>query len=123
MAARRLEIGRITLCILMNVDGMLPGRQVLEIELELHTLPCRRYLHRSHVRALSILHRDNNGLTFSLCGNRNCEHTVQYRGKCEISFHSASPVREEFYSLRGASVNCISPLSRELHYAGLAGPV
>ena len=54
MGASRLEVGRITLRVLMKVDGVDARRQVLEVEAELYARSSRLDADRAHALSLGV---------------------------------------------------------------------
>ena len=55
----RLEVRHVTFRVLVNMDGVFPGRKISKIQRDLYALFCRRQLCRSDALAIRILQMDN----------------------------------------------------------------
>src|SRR5947209_4830257 len=90
VAARGLEVGTVALGILMNMDGVLSRRQILQVELDLDTFLARRGHRRgTRVLSLSVLQLNSSTFTFALrLGRRGKrEYPKNHSNNYEPSFH------------------------------------
>jgi hypothetical protein len=84
VASRGLEVGRVALRVLMKVDGMFAGRQILHLDIDFYSRSRVRQNGRTHDVALSIFE-----LNHSLGGTSGCEcDHEQCEGEQASGFHA-----------------------------------
>ncbi len=77
-----LEVRHVAFWILMNMDGVLAGGEIIEIQPDLHTLLLRRQGCGAHTFAIPILQMDNFFAAFGRAHQRDCADGY---GECNSS--------------------------------------